>query len=181
VTFPTNFIDPLVTIHPFSLESLGFGITQMGAVNINTSAISGTFPAANRAIFYPFSVFKLIQVQNFFCINGSAVSGNFDIGVYDSAGTKIMSTGSTAQAGTTAIQAVSIAATNLPPGQYYMALAADNTTAAFYRMAVGATRYDQFYGLAQMATAFPLPATATFATIASDYIPLFGLSTRSVV
>src|SRR5579872_5172234 len=121
--WPTSISEPLVTIIPKSIESLGPLIMNTGAIN----GASATWPTANLAIFVPFYVAKTIVVKNMFSVNGSAVSGNIDVGIYDIGGNKIISKGSTAQANTSGIQPFSITATELGAGIYYMAIAMDNT------------------------------------------------------
>jgi hypothetical protein len=180
--FPNNALEPLVTIHTFSLESLGFGITSYSSGAAWNNLGSSTWIAANRALFIPFVITKPTLIKQLFVLNGAAVSGNIDVGIYDAAGTKIVSSGSTAQAGTTVIQSFDVTDTMLAPGQYYFAVALDNSTGTLLRVTVGGSGYrQQELGMAQQSTAFPLPATATFATIASDYIPVVGLTTRALI
>lgn len=177
--FPTSVIEPNTTITPWSLESLGSGLSiasaSLGSLN------STTFPVANTAYFIPFVVSKPITVVKMFLCNGAAVSGNVDLGIYDSAGTKIISIGSTAQSGTSARQEFDITDTQIGPGQFYMALAIDNTTAATKNGPLSNVILGKAFGIAEQASAFPLPATATFATLSSAYLPLMGLTVRTVV
>ena len=170
-------MEPLVAINPSSPESINVGSSPNGIAN----ASSGAYPASNRAIFIPFYVSKPTVIINAFAYNGATASGNLDIGIYDIAGTKLVSTGSTAQTGTNAIQTIALTSTEIGPGVFYLAIAMDNTTGTLFRQTFGVARLDQVTGIAQMASAFTLPATATFASVASDFVPLFGISTRSVV
>lgn len=140
---------------------------------------SAVYPTANQAIFIPFRISTPIVVTQMFALVAVA-SGNIDIGIYDEAGTKIVSMGSTAMAGTGVI-AYNITDTEIGPGLYYMAVAIDNTTAQLTRITFTATAVTKVLGLAEQATAFPLPATATFATSASNYVPIIGLTVRSSV
>ncbi len=180
--FPVSTVTPLVTINPYSLESLGSGLAVWGAGSMNGAA-SAVYPTANLAIFIPFAITNPITIVNLFAYNGTVASGNIDIGIYDVAGTKIVSTGSTAQAGTSALQVIAPTSTQLGAGVYYMAIAMDNTTGTLLRSNIAGQTVSllKTVGMAQMATAFPLPAAATFETVSNAYIPLIGLSTRSVV
>ena len=110
--------------------------------------------------------------------NGSTASGNIDVGIYDLGGAKLVSIGSTAQAGTSAYQVFDITDTTLYPGQYYMAVAMDGTTGTLVRWSPGAQECRNL-AMQQMASAFPLPATATFASVASSYIPWVFASRRT--
>jgi hypothetical protein len=163
----------LVTISPYSLGSIG-AVTG----NLSSAPASGTWDSANRAVFVPFRVSRPIYVVNMFVFNGLVVSGNLDIGIYTSDGTRLVSIGSTAQAGTSAIQTLDITDTLLGPGLFYMALVFNNTTARVFQQTVVPSGI--VCGMAIMNAAFPLPATATFSQ-SYNYLPVFGLTTRSVV
>jgi hypothetical protein len=54
-------------------------------------------------------------------LNGATASGNMDVGIYDYAGTRLVSSGSTAQSGTSAFQDFDITDTLLGPGIFYLA------------------------------------------------------------
>lgn len=143
----------------------------------SASAASSAWPSANRAIYIHFALNQSIIVTKLFTANGSTASNSFDIGVFSSDGTKLVSTGATVQSGTTALQIVSVTATTLGPGQYYLGLAMNGTTGTFQSTsrAVRASTH----GILTQSTAYPLPANATFATPASGYFPLFGLITSA--
>jgi hypothetical protein len=167
--------DPLVTITPAHACALGGATGQFGG-----PSTSGAYPASNRALYIPFRLTRPFTVKTLFAVNGATASGNIDVGVYDSAGTRLVSSGSTAQAGTNAIQEFDVADTLLGVGQFYLALAMDNTTGTLFRVALSHLFLIP-QGVAQQAAAFPLPATATFAQYASTYLPMFGACARTVV
>jgi hypothetical protein len=169
-----NFADPMATVCSHGPQSLG-----AGAYGIGLGA--GSYPAANIAIFVPFRIGQPIKFSTMFIYNGASVSGNIDVGVYACDGTKIVSTGSTAQAGTSSIQTFTVTTTELDSGLFYFAVAMDNATGTLYRHAPSPAAMVNFQGVAQMAAAFPLPATATLATTAYGYAPLVGLTIRSFV
>lgn len=169
----------MVTITPWSTPE---SISQKAAAgnagpSFDSSRVSTAWPSANLAIFIPFYTRSRILVTNFFWMNGATVSGNSDMGLYTQDGIQIAHIGSTVQAGTSAMQVVAAAA-NLYLGQglYYLALAADNVTATYGVGATGLLEMTRTLGMASMAAAFPLPATATLATITADYIPSCGIS-----
>lgn len=164
-----------IVIAPNSPESLG-----VACLHDSNPAVA-VFPSANRAIFIPFNVYHHpITIKQICVFNGATVSGNIDVGVYDLGGAKIVSIGSTAQAGASAYQAFNITDTVLYKGQYYLACAMDNTTGTLYRWGHNVAELRSF-GLQQMASAFPLPATATFAVVASAYMPLIRADRRAVI
>lgn len=164
-----------LVINSHSIFSVG---AEVQATASSTGA-SATWPAANRAIIIPFYLPIRSTLTKIFWVNGSAVSGNCDAGVYDAAYAKLVSSGSTAQSGTSAIQIVDVTDTVLAPGTYYMALAIDNTTATTLRGTSG-NLLMRTSGLADMASAFALPATFTPAALTSPYVPYMGVTFRTL-
>ncbi len=142
---------------------------------------SAIWPVANRAYFFVFEVSSPIIVTQAWTYNGTVVSGNIDMGVYSLTGTLLVSSGTTVHAGLSVLQSVGLTDTALPPGLYWMALAVNNITATFFRWSTAAIQWQIPVGVQQMATAFPLPATATFANPTTTFVPCFGLSFRSVI
>lgn len=147
-----------------------------------TSFTSGVWATANRAYFYPFHLQYPLVVAQLLAANGAANNGNLDIGIY-SAGSggpeKLMvSAGSTAQAGTDTVQAITVSALTLGAGDYYFALVMDNTTGTIYRASpnLAALRHAGVY---QQSTAFPLPATATPIAITTALSYLAGVEFTS--
>ncbi len=181
--WPIPTFEPLVTINPWSEESIGDAITSAGGSAISQAA-STAWPTANLALYVPFQVRKPIVVVKMFCYNGAAVAGNVDVGIYSEYGTRIVSIGSTAQAGLSAIQEFDIADTLLGTGIFYMAIALDDATATatIRRGTMAANAIPAITGMAQEQLAsVTLPATATFASIAGNYIPVFGLTVRTLI
>ncbi len=140
----------------------------------SASAVAATlWPTANKAFYFPVAVrFPFVLKQWF--IASSVTSGNFDIGLYSTGGTKLYSSGATAQSGATNLQVVTQTATLLNPGWYYLALAFDNGTAQLFASNPGITILKAM-GAAVQTSAYTLPATATFATADVSYVPLFGM------
>jgi hypothetical protein len=167
-------IAPCVTISTNSLESLGGLLTAYAAPPGSFSA-SAAYPLANLALYIPFVVCQRVPVVRLFSNNGGGVSGNIDLGIYDHTGQRLVSTGSTAQAGVSAPQMFTVAVT-LGAGRYYLAVAMDNTTGTLRRYNLSALHWVGA-GVAEQTSAFPLPATATFATMTRAYMPIIGLST----
>lgn len=66
-------------------------------------------------------------------LNGSAVSGNVTVILYDSNGAIVANSASTAQSGTAAYQKIPFASTYVArgPAKYFIGLQVDNTTARF--------------------------------------------------
>lgn len=126
---------------------------------------------ANAGNFYPIYVPKQIALTRLYWQNGSVVNGNIDMGIYDDTDTLLVSSGSTAQAGTDTIQRVTISLT-LDPGFYWLALAADNATAQFRHVATQQVRNHSGHFVAT--SSFPLPSTLPTPTSAAANIILCG-------
>ena len=167
------------TLGPHSLEG---SLTQAGGNNLSFNA-SAVWPSANMAIYQPVIVHVSTTVLQLAWANGATVSGNVDVGVYDSAFTRLVSSGSTAQSGTSVPQFVNITDLYLAVGTYYLALACDNTTATFVRRTPTAPFGRTPMGNFEQASAFALPATGTpvvFTT--SNFTPMVSaILTANVV
>lgn len=169
---------PLSTIHPYSEESLGDALTVFGGTLFLT--VSGAWPSANTAIFIPFGIAAPIVVEKMFIHNGATVSGNVDVGIYDESGNRLVSSGSTAQAGVSALQVFDVTNTNLYPGRYFLAVTFDNTTGTILVTSMPGTSQKSF-GVLQRTLAFPLPVTVTFQASSLSPVPLVGLSLKSTI
>lgn len=143
---------------------------------------SAAWPTAKKVFYLPFRVPSALLVQQLYVYNGAAVSGNVDVGIYTPGGTRLVSIGSTAQAGTNDQQLFDIADTLLAPGAYYLAVTLDNTTGTTFRLVPLNVGVGRIVGaLTETTVAFGLPATATFATVADTYYPACGLLARSAM
>jgi hypothetical protein len=136
---------------------------------------SGTWGAANQAIYLPFVLPWRYPVRRVFWGNGGLASGNVDVGIYTINGGRIWSNGGVAQAGPTSVQYLTPASPLiLPSGRYYFAMAMNNN--AGQMMGCNADSKVRAVGFYQQASAYPLPAQATFAPWTSNFIvPIAGL------
>lgn len=171
---------PAAPTMPSPLMVTTFSRCGQGAVLAGVAAPTpvSTVIGAAATILFPLTIEDPITLVKAFVMNGATVVGNFDIGVYDQALTKLFSTGSTAQSGANVLQEVDIADFTLDVGSYHLAFALDSTTATYFAWS---TAFAQVAGANFMTTsAFPLPATFTSAGTTSG-TPLFGFSARSLV
>jgi hypothetical protein len=165
-----------VMIETGSVLAIGVDLASHG----NSTTSSRTWGVANSAVYIPFINPATAVIKKLFHGNAAVVSGNIDVGIYDEDGNRLVSAGSTAQAGTSTIQAFDVTDITIPPGRYYIAVAFDNTTGTSQSWLMQTTMPG--WGLAYQTAAFPLPATATFAALAaSAIIPTAGLSLRDFV
>lgn len=145
---------------PWSVESIG-GLRGSGSIpNISGGAASANWPVANMAFLYPFVLHSHEIVRKLLRLNGATLTGTVDVGIYDGEGRLIVAAGSTAAAGTNAIQEFNIADTPLGPGRYFLAASASATGATIFL----ASMADDHLGLASIyeaASSHALPATIT--------------------
>lgn len=162
-----------------ALPQIGFRLVTPIDVSPTSLASVGTttWPAANDAIFLPFTVDQAQTIAKIHILVASA-GGNLDAGIYNTAGVRQVSNGSVAAAA--GIQTFDVADTALAKGRYYVGLACNNSGAVniqgFTQAAVGtAGSLANIQGVKKQATAFALPANATFASPTTDYLPLIVL------
>lgn len=170
---------PLGNIHVHSIEGNGANFTTAGGSL--TTAASAAWPGTNRGHLSFFAVQTPIVVTQLFCYNGATVSGNVDMAILDSTGRRIVSTGSTAQSGTNQLQVFDITDTTLFPDLYTIVLSCDNTTATFFRVQFGNSFVHLGVASLGVASAFPVPASIVFGLVNADYMPLMGMTIKTVV
>lgn len=164
--------------HLFVIDVLG----HYGAVpNTNISVASAVFPGANKVFYMPLRVPVPVLIRQLYCLNGSVVSGNVDVGLFTLDGTKIISSGSTAQAGTTTKQLFNVTDTLIGRGCYYLGITLSNTTGTFQRITTALAPMSAIGLLTETTGGFGLPAIATFSTLANAYMPLGGLLAQTVM
>lgn len=164
------YVNTPVIITLRSSHSIGDASARLAAA-VNPAATL----TANRAYYWPFIVHNSISIDRLFVSNGTTVSGNIDLGIYNYSGTtKLVSTGSTAQSGTSQWQVVSVTATPLLPGGYFFGFAIDNATGTVERWNYGDEQLLCMVGAYSENSAFPLPSSMTPAITTNIYLPFTG-------
>lgn len=137
--------------------------------------------AANLAVFVPFGISEPFLVREVWWFNGSGAGGNIDVGVYDTAGTRLFSLGSTAK-GTVSVPVTSTGMTDytLSPGDYFLAFASDSATASLFYGWAPAANLAASVGVGQMASAFALPSSAAIVPLTNALLPYCGLNGYTV-
>lgn len=126
----------------------------------NSAATVGT---ANRAFLIAVTVPASCTVTGM-ALSIGVQSGNIDVGLYNSSGTRVASSGSVACPAVSAKAQVSFTSSvAIGPGVYYLALACDNITATFSRFGT-----DVLIGVNHFNTSMPLPTTLTLPGTASS-------------
>lgn len=140
---------------------------------------------ANLLYFVPFSIAAPIKVSRFFWHNGSTVAGNTDVGIYTLDGTtKLGSTGSTANSGTSTIQIVDVTDFYLPRNSIlWLALGSDSGTQTYFRLNLPAAVLLGVLGHNQQSSGWSsgLPSSITFTAPTGTNLPLFGFTGGVVV
>lgn len=176
-------IEPLVTIHPWSMEAIGPDLIASGLYM--SACASAAFQVANAALLIPFTLTKQVTLVEAFWYNGATISTyTVDVGVYDASGNLICHTGSITASGTSALQINALTApTTLGPGNFYLAITASNTSMTFFSLAAASVSMLQAYGCCYIAASDnPLATGKTLISIATfTRIPIFGVSTRGVL
>lgn len=162
----------------FSPESISSKLITGNTISSSSATISTAYPTASLAMFYPFYVIAPTTYARAFVFNGTVVSGNIEIGIYDAKGRKVTSV-SAVQAGTSQLQLIDLTDFTLYPGLYFLALVMDNTTGTIMCSNAPSAAHLGFAGAFQMAAASPLPNAATFALPTTSLLPYFGFSQRS--
>ncbi len=170
-----DYPSTLVAPQPTTLSTVG-ATTYLGeyCVMTNTGQANAIWPVANKALFVPVWVEQPCTAYQMGCVV-AVQSGNMDVGIYSVGGARLVSIGTTA-VGAVGFQAFNITDTVLMPGIYFLAMAVNNITASFRRIATTHLMISQALGVQEMTTAFVLPATATFANPAANYVPLLTVS-----
>lgn len=147
--------------------------------NLFTDPTLAAWPSANRAIYFPFPVdSEIVTVLGGTIVTGiNAATHNVDIGIYDSIGTRLMSTGSTAMTNSNA--SAFLGDVVLQEGKYYLGIACDSASPQVLSYATTAlgSNINCFTAvdIHQEAGAFPLPAVAGFNPPTSSYLPVLSL------
>jgi hypothetical protein len=155
--------------------------------NVELSTVapaSATFPDQNRAHYYPIIVPVTCVVRRLWWANGAVSSGNIDVGIYLDAGYKpgsrLVSTGSTAQGTAVQVQFVDVTDTTLAPGMYWLAINANNpsgTTTCF--RGTSSAAWNALMGFEEAVGSVTLPATAAPTEASYNHRFVFGFATTA--
>lgn len=175
---PANSWYPKPSISPFCVDAL-FMNFRSAATNIGAGVLANTI-----VYLYPFRVSIPYPITYFWWVNGATVNGNVDMGVYSEDGqTLLVSAGSTAQSGASAVQTKAVSFT-LSPGRYYLGFATSSATATFHRQnnSVASTRAAGFRQHTTSAGAnVPLPTTLIFAAHNTTANPFVGMTRLALI
>lgn len=171
---------------PYVITSLGRWGAWMQDLNMPSNPVSATVATNKRAFYVPVYLPINVYVLRLGWLNGAAVAGNIDCGIYSSVAgmpsARLLNTGSTAQAGINTLQTVDTTDTWLTAGTYFLAITGDTSTSTLFATGVGNNFSVGAGMMEQTPVTFGLPATATPVSAASGFrIPLIGMWTRTLV
>lgn len=164
---------------PFHILSVGRfnSFWAVAAYSVEADFTSAGWPANNQAIYVPIAMPARFTIARFLVANGAVASGTFDIGIFNNAGVKLHSTGSTSQVGTSQVQYVGVTDQSFPPGNYFLGIVLSVTTGRVSFSNLGGTPDGEMCGsLLEVLGSAVLPTTMTpSARVRADY-PCFGFS-----
>jgi hypothetical protein len=164
-----NYPYPIGIISPAS-DSCQVGdavISSNQAINTST-----TWPVTRLVMYVPILIPFRARIFQLAFHNGSAVSGNVEVGIYDELGNKLVSSGSQTQTGVSTLQLFDIADTDIGPGVIYLASVIDNTTGTGLRAGTAAQLLRVCGMQQQTLGAMPMATTATFTAYAQAWVPM---------
>lgn len=171
-------VEPVQTVQVSCLSVNSIG-TELAAI-ASVAAVSAAIPAANRVIFVPFVNPEPALIKKVWWHNGATVAGSVDCGVYDENGVQLIQAGSIVQATINVLQEVDVADTYIGRGRFYLAIAASNATATFFRV-TPSVQLCKVLGMAENFGGVPLAATYVLAANTAAFIPICGISLRTLV
>ena len=134
-----------------------------------TAAASTAWPSINLAIFFPLRLAVPKTVYKLAVGCGTGSGNNFDVGIYDVAGNRLVSSGATARTATSEV-VVDVTDTYLDAGLYYLAVAADSVS-TMTCFALGTASVARLVGAMEAASSYVLPSTVTYAAITGSAVP----------
>lgn len=175
-----------IPLTPNVIVTYGLNAEPLGGVasGAATGALTSGTMSTTTVYAVPFQVWDAWTVKRLALVNGATVNGNWDIGIYAFDGaTKIVSTGSTAQSGTTAYQGVNVTATVLGPGFYWLAYGTDSATQTIHRWVPG-SNWSPIGGMMMhtvaSGTGCPLPASLTLVTTTTANVPFLQAANDTI-
>ena len=152
----------------YALGTLGHNSGLFIGGSIRGTWGAQAWPTANKAYYFPVLVRRATRTfQLLSSVGGTGSTGNYDLGVYNSQGRKLVSKGSTAVPAAFNLFTLTFASVLLP-GVYYIAFVVSSTTPTWMGRVGIPPSVAAFCGVKAQTSALPLPDTATFASVVAD-------------
>lgn len=142
---------------------IGTSTPKASYVGVDSTSGTATAVIANQAYLLPFTM-PAAGTISWIAYAAGASAGNLDVGIYDAAGNRKVSSGATAAG--TGTNKVTLAATLLAAGKYWLAMAANNTGFTPRSFSGGLT-----YAARAVATSYPLPNPIVIGSSTPTWIP----------
>ena len=146
----------------------------------NASFSGRVWPSANLAIYQPLILPYHYTVRRLVSGSGtlSGTPGHYCIGIYNSAGVLLYSSGSVTLVTNAApqIHTMSSPLKLIASQLYFLGYSVDNVADQIVWSNGVAANQLQVIGIYEQTSAFPLPSTATFSTISNACLPYIGVS-----
>lgn len=173
---PSGPVPPLDTISTW-YSMFGKTTGLWASTNVTT---------ANRAFYVPVIVPEGCTARKVFYVTGGTTTGaaNVDMGIYNTSGTRLVSTGSTAynQNNNNTFTVIDIADTALTAGLYYLAFVISSVSNVHIRRIDLGVMGQASAGVLAESSALPLPSTATWVIPTTDQlVPLIGILVQSSI
>ena len=174
--WPEYYMPPPPILTTLCMDSMGGAL-----VSASASSASAAWSVANAGYFYPFRLTARATVYQLLFFVGDTSSGNIDMAIYDSQKNRIVSAGSTAMSATVnTIQELNITDTVLAAGDYWLAVAVDNTTGTCFQSAIQTdeisfSRFTVYTQTGLTAAALPDPMVPVLSTETSPPVWYVGL------
>jgi hypothetical protein len=161
-----------------ALDSIG---TSPSFIGFSSAGVT-----ANLIYYYPVVIPTAMTAKKMWYVTGTTATSAtalICLGIYDSGGTRLVTTGSTAyNMSASTYTTIDIADTALSAGLHYIAIVVDTVTGVTLMRATLGTASNPSMGMLEQASTFPLPSTETWTMpLNVSNIPLFGLTARSEV
>lgn len=164
-------------LHIHSAGRYSLAAAMLNAFDTTQTLTSNVWPANNRAFYVPIRTDVTTTYARGVVINGTNATGNADVGIYNAAGSRLASSGSTARTGTTALDFYPTTDLVLPPGFYYLGLVLSSTTGQVQNLVPATVALARATGtLQEDLGGTTLPSSMTGVSVTSAFIPIFGYS-----
>lgn len=147
-----------------------------GATPVLAVSDATNYPTASLAMYGPICVSTPFDVDKFVIVNGTVVSGNVDVGIYNRVGAKLWSSGAVTQTPASDAQTFDLSPNILlVPDMYYLAVSLSAVAGRLMKTTLGNVTQKRVLGWLEQASAHPLPETATFATAGQVQTPVLAI------
>lgn len=171
-----------IPLHVHSMGRYNSAAIVMGMMG-TPSATTNNWQGNNLAVYAPVSLPASFRIARFMVANGSNLTGTIDIGIYNAAGTLLLSAGGgVARANASAVQYVDVTDTAFQAGSYYLALVGSSTSGTYAMPSIAAAVRGRWCGFLQESLgSSTLPGTMTPVANTASLIPQFGFTQSATV